>query len=154
MRHSYVSNHVHFVFSTKRREKNLTPEIQNRLWQYIGGIAKEKGILPVAIGGYDDHCHALLTLQSPMAVSKAAQYIKGGSSIWLSETFPELQNFRWQKGYGAFSVSVSHIPATVAYIHNQAEHHKKQSFEDEYFAILRKHEIAFDPKMIFNEEDD
>jgi putative transposase len=70
------------------------------------------------------------------------------------QTFPELKDFQWQKGYGAFSVSVSHVPATVGYIHNQTEHHKNQSFDEEYFAILRKHEIGFDPKTIFNEEED
>src|ERR1700733_13378041 len=100
MGRNYISNHVHFVFSTKNRERNLTPEIRKRLWQYIGGIAKENGMEPIVIGGYEDHCHALISLQSSMPVSKAAQYLKGGSSRWLSETFPEMQNFKWQNHYG------------------------------------------------------
>src|SRR5437764_12275904 len=75
---SYISNHVHFVFSTKNRERNLSPEIRSRLWQYIGGIAKKNGMNPIAIGGYEDHCHALISLESSMSIAKAAQYLKGG----------------------------------------------------------------------------
>jgi putative transposase len=118
----------------------------------MGGIARERNMLPVAIGGFEDHCHALLTLPSSVSVPKAAQYLKGGSSIWLSRTFAELEKFEWQKGYGAFSVSISHVPATVAYIRDQEAHHGKQSFEEEYSLILQKHHLPFDPKAILGED--
>jgi putative transposase len=138
---SYVATHIHFVFSTKHRARVLTAAIRERLWQYIGGIAREHRMTPISVGGYEDHCHALVGLPSSMPVAKAAQLLKGGSSHWLSATFPEFKDFEWQKGYGAFSISISHIGPTVRYIQNQEQHHMTQSFDDEFAGILRKHRI-------------
>src|SRR6187402_2769224 len=106
MGHTYISNNIHFVFSTKNRTPFLTPEIRERLWEYIGGIAKQNNITPIIIGGYADHCHALLLLPSTLSLADTAKKVKGISSKWLSDTYPELKNFSWQEGYGAFSVSI------------------------------------------------
>ena len=84
-----------------------------------------------------------------MPVSKAVQLIKGGSSKWVHETFPLRRTFAWQEGYGAFSVSVSHVDATVAYILSQEEHHKKRTFEEEFISFLRKHGIEFDERFVW-----
>ena len=149
MAHSYISNHIHLVFSTKHRERSLTPEIRDRLWNFIGGIARKNNIEPVVIGGFDDHCHALLSLPSSMSVAKAAQLVKGGSSKWISDTFPDRKQFKWQTAYAAFSVSISQIENTVQYIKNQEQHHKRQSFGDEYIAFLERHHIPFDRDAIF-----
>jgi REP element-mobilizing transposase RayT len=91
---------IHCVFSTKERAPVLTPEIRERLWPYIGGIAKQNGIFPKCIGGVADHIHLLLSLPTTVAIAKAVQLIKAGSSSWVHQTFLELRNFAWQQGYG------------------------------------------------------
>ena len=116
MPHSYLSNLMHCVFSTKERRKFITPEVQQRLWPFIGGIARENGMKALAIGGVADHVHVLLSLPASMPVAKAMQLIKGGSSKFVHETFSDQRSFAWQEGYGAFSVSISHVEETVAYI--------------------------------------
>lgn len=149
MAHSYVSLKVHYIFSTKNRQKIITPELEQRLWPYMGGIARENKMIALAVGGIDDHVHLLLALPSTLSVAKAIQLVKGGSSKWVSETFPSHRDFEWQEGYGAFSISMSHIDDTIAYINNQKEHHRQQTFEEEYLAILRKHGIEYDERYIW-----
>jgi len=103
----------------------------------------------LAIGGTADHVHALLSLPGMMSFAKAVQLIKGGSSKWIHDTFPNQKKFAWQEGYGAFSVSASQVPKTVAYITNQKEHHRKKSFDEEFLELLKKHGIEFDPRYVF-----
>jgi putative transposase len=102
------------------------------------------------IGGVADHVHLLLSIPTTIAIAKAIQLIKGGSSAWIHDTFRELHNFAWQEGYGAFSVSVSHLSETVEYIKHQAEHHRTLSFQEEYLAVLKKHNLQFDEKYLWN----
>jgi REP element-mobilizing transposase RayT len=149
MPHSYLSNLMHCVFSTKERRKLITPELQQRLWPFIGGIAKENGMKPIAIGGIADHVHILLSLPATMPIAKAMQLIKGGSSKFVHETFPDQRAFAWQEGYGAFSVSISHVEETVAYIQRQEEHHRKKTFEEEFRAFLQKHGIEYDERHVW-----
>jgi putative transposase len=85
----------------------LNPDIRERLWPYIGGIAKQNGMIPKCVGGVSDHVHVLVMLPTTLAVAKAVQLIKAGSSAWIHQTFPNLRNFAWQQGYGAFSVGIS-----------------------------------------------
>ncbi|MDP4218848.1 MAG: IS200/IS605 family transposase [Bacteroidota bacterium] len=148
MSHSYISIYSHLVFSTKNREAFLTPVIRERLWRVMAGIMKNNGIDAITIGGYEDHCHALLSLPSTIPIAEAAKKLKGISSKWLSEEYPELRNFEWQKGYAAFSVSTSQLKKVIAYINNQEEHHKAKTFRDEYISFLRGNNIPFDEKYI------
>ena len=150
MANSYVSCHMHLIFSTKRREKMIAPEMRPRLWAYLGGIARENSMKAVAVGGVDDHVHLLLSLPSTVSVAKAAQLIKGGSSLWVHQTFPQLRDFAWQEGYGAFAVSVSQIDRTVAYINNQEVHHGRKTFQEEYLEFLRKHGVAYDERYLWD----
>lgn len=149
MAHSYISIKVHYIFSTKNRHKIITPELEERLWPYMGGIAKQNNMKALAIGGIEDHAHILLSLPSTISIAKAIQLIKGGSSKWVSDTFSSLRDFEWQEGYGAFSISISHVDDTIAYIENQKEHHRKQTFEEEYIAILKKHGIEYDERYLW-----
>jgi putative transposase len=149
MPHSYVSCLMHCIFSTKGREKIITDEMQARLWPYIGGVARENKMTALAVGGVSDHCHVLLSIPATISVAKAIQLIKGGSSKWVNDTFAGTRNFRWQEGYGAFSIGVSGTKDTVRYIETQKRHHQKKSFEDEYRAILGKHWIPFDEKHVW-----
>lgn len=148
MAHSYVSLMVHYVFSTKNRQRIITPDLEERLWPYMGGIARENKMKALAIGGIEDHAHVFLSLPSTLSISKAIQLIKGGSSKWVSETFPTHRDFEWQEGYGAFSVSISHVDDTIAYVNKQLEHHRQQTFEQEYRAILKRHGIAYDERYL------
>jgi REP element-mobilizing transposase RayT len=115
----------------------------------MGGIAKENNMRAIIVGGTSNHVHILLELPSTMTIPKAIQLIKGGSSKWVSDTFPTLKNFSWQEGYGAFSISVSGIQDTVSYIQNQEKHHQAKTFEEEYVAFLKKHNIDYDEKYVW-----
>src|SRR5258708_4474132 len=122
--HSFSSCLFHCVFATKRREPLLTSEIRDRLWPYLGGIGRENDIKALAIGGVADHVHILLSLPATTPMAKAMQLLKGNSSKWIHETFPALRNFAWQEGYGAFSIGISGVEETIAYIRTQEEHHR------------------------------
>lgn len=145
--HSFTSVHIHCVWSTKKREPLLRPKLRDRLWPYLGGIARENKMRALAIGGAADHVHSLVLLPDTMSVAKAVQLLKGNSSKWIHETFPEMRSFEWQEGYGAFSVGVSAIDATIAYIQNQTEHHRKRSFREEFAAMLRKNGFDLDERI-------
>src|SRR6266850_5435504 len=141
MSHSYVSNFMHCTFGTKDRYPFIDSHLECRLWPYIGGIARENRMKALAIGGIEDHLHALLSLPGMMSFAKAVQLIKGGSSKWIHDTFPRYKKFAWQEGYGAFSVSASQVPKTVAYINNQKEHHREKTFHEEFLELLERHGI-------------
>jgi putative transposase len=146
MSHTYVSQLVHIVFSTKERANTIPVEMQERLWSFLGGIARKNGFKAIAIGGTENHVHVLLSLPATVPLAKAAQLLKGGSSKWLNEIMKA--RFEWQQGYGAFSVSISQQAATIAYISSQAEHHRRRDFEEEFFAFLKKHNIDYDPRYV------
>ena len=128
----------------------LNPELRERLWPFLGGIAKQDGIKPRCIGGVADNVHLLLSLPTTVPVAKAVQLIKAGSSAWMHQTFRQLDNFSWQQGYGAFSVSVSQLPETIHCIQNQVEHHWTRTFQQEYVAFLKRHELSFDAKYLWD----
>src|SRR5438128_1383326 len=112
MAHTYTKVLVHCIFSTKERRKLIRPELQARLFAYLGGIAKTNGMTCLATGGTEDHVHLLLALPSKLAIAKAVQLIKGGSSKWVHETCPDLSGFSWQEGYGAFTIGISQVERT------------------------------------------
>jgi putative transposase len=149
MPHTYIANYTHIVFSTKNRADLIDAKIEDRLYGFLGGIARQHGMKALAIGGTANHVHILASIPGPLGVSKAVQLLKGGSSKWLHETFPELRKFAWQEAFGAFSVGVSQVPMTISYIKRQKEHHRKQSFDEEFIAFLKKHGIDYDPRFVF-----
>jgi len=100
--------------------------------------------------GVDDHVHLLLGAPETMAPSKAAQLIKGGSSAWIHTEFPNLRNFAWQDGYGAFTVSKSGLSEVKNYILNQREHHQRRTFKEEFLALLKRHEIEYDERYLWD----
>ena len=146
--HSFTSSLHHCVFATKERETWLTRELRERLWPYLGGIARKNGMRALAIGGVTDHLHILLSLPATMSISKAMQLVKGHSSKWIHERFPALQQFAWQKGYGAFSIGVSGIDETRAYIRDQEEHHRTRTYREEVIMFLERHGLPFDETML------
>lgn len=149
MSHTHLSILIHSVFSTKNRQRYLAPHIQDRLWPFLGGIARKNHFKLITIGGIEDHVHLLLSLPGDLPISKAMQILKGSSSRWLHDTFSDLRDFDWQDGYAAFSVSKSAVERVTDYIQRQREHHKKCSFEEEFLSFLRAHQIPYDPKYVF-----
>jgi REP element-mobilizing transposase RayT len=131
------------VFSTKGRRNAIPEEMQPKLWGYIAGICKNYEMIPLAIGGTENHVHILFHLTSKLALAKAVQLLKANSSKWMGEQGIE---FAWQEGYGAFSVSSSNLDAVTGYIRDQEAHHRKFSFEDEFLALLKKQGVEYDPK--------
>lgn len=142
MPNSYVSNHIHVVFSTKGRMKVISEALQPKLWAYLAGIAKNHGIHAVKVGGVEDHVHALINLGPVLGVAKAVQTLKANSSRWMNEQVGA--RFAWQEGYFACSVSRSQVAVILQYIARQKEHHKKMSSANEFLSMLRKH--GFDPE--------
>jgi len=149
MANTYINILIHTVFSTKNRESWLSSSLRERLYPYMCGIARENDLKVLCIGGTDNHIHILLSLDSTTSIAQAMQLIKGGSSKWIHETFPELRLFSWQEGYGAFSIGISNVDETKKYIENQEKHHSKESFCDEYLKFLRKNNIDFDEKYLW-----
>ena len=121
--------------------------MQPKLWSYLAGIGRNHGFLVLANGGIEDHVHLLIQLPPVLALAKAVSLLKANSSRWMGEHGIK---FAWQEGYGAFSVSASNLAAVERYIQNQAAHHRKITFEQEFLALLRKHRIDFDPKYVFD----
>ena len=149
MPHSYVSSLYHCVFSTKERKPLITRHLQERLHPYLGGIARKNRMKLLAVGGMPDHVHLLLSLPKTMPISTAMRLIKGGSSKWVHDAFPEYRLFAWQEGYGAFSVGIGDIERTRKYIKNQERHHQKQDFKTEFIAFLDRNGIEYDERYIF-----
>ena len=144
MSHSFTAVRIHYVFSTKERMRVIPKNVQPRLWAFIGGIARTNRMVPISIGGIEDHVHALIGLPAEMSVAKGVQLLKAGSSKFMNQSVSTAR-FEWQKGYFAGSVSSSMIKPTVAYISKQEAHHRKQSFEDELRELLEKHGVEFNP---------
>ncbi len=143
MAHTYATNLLHCVFSTKNRADLIPVDRREKLWAYLHGVAKADNIELLAAGGTANHVHLLIALPPVCALSKAVQKLKGNSSRWLRE------GFEWQQGYGAFRVSPSQVAMVKQYIRNQAEHHKRRTFEEEFTALLEKCGIAYDPRVVF-----
>ena len=147
MAHSYVQNVVHVVFSTKGRQAAIPAEFRARLWAYAAGICKNEGIFVHAIGGVADHAHFLVQIPPTLALAKAVATIKANSSRWAHE---QGFKFSWQQGYGAFSVSASVVPTVVRYIQNQEAHHRKMSFQDEFRMLLKRYQIKYDERYVWD----
>jgi putative transposase len=150
MANTYTCLHYHVIFSTKNRERWIASDIEPRVWSYLGGIARENQLKSHLIGGFDDHIHMLVRIPPAVAVSEAVKRIKGGSSKWIKENFPQIQTFAWQDGYGAFTVSRSQIGEVENYIRGQREHHRLKTFQEEYRSFLDKHEVEYDEKYLWD----
>jgi REP element-mobilizing transposase RayT len=146
---TYTSLHYHVIFSTKNREPWIVTDIEQRLWRFIGGIARGHHMTALQVGGVDDHIHVLVSAPPTLAPSQIAQMLKGVSSKWIHEEFPLLNNFSWQDGYGAFTVSQSNIPEVAHYIQNQRAHHRNKTFQEEYLGFLKANGIDYDERYLW-----
>lgn len=149
MSKTYTNLIYHVVFSTRDRQPIITADRRERLYEYIGGTLRGIGGISLAINGVEDHVHVLAKLRPDRALSDVLRDLKSNSSGWLNDVFPDTENFHWQRGYGAFTVSVSQVPRVVKYIADQEKHHASKSFEHEFIGLLRKNEIEFDPRYLW-----
>jgi putative transposase len=149
MPQSFTNLIYHIVFATKNRQPLIIDEVKSRLYEYIGGTIRKQGGISLAINGMSDHVHVLAKLRPDKSVSDVLRDLKANSSGWMHDVFPELKDFSWQNGYGAFTVSASQVENVREYIANQEEHHKKVgSFRDEFIKMLRANRIEFDEKYL------
>jgi len=145
---SYTNLIYHIVFSTKERRQMLPSDRIARICEYASGIIVNLDGMPLAINGVGDHIHIAAVIGPAAALAKFVGTVKSNCSKWIHNTFDDMQNFAWQDGYSAFSVSASVRRAVVSYIRNQETHHKKMSFRDELIQLLDKHGVEYDPKYI------
>ncbi len=142
--------YIQVVFAVKGRENVIDKQWKDELHKYIAGIVKAKGQKSIIVNGMPDHIHAFIGLKPSMAISDLVRDIKNNSSNFINDKKFVKGKFSWQEGYGTFSYSHSHIQTVYDYILNQEEHHKKKTFKEEYIEFLKKFEVEYDEKYLFD----
>jgi putative transposase len=150
MGQSLVKNYIHIVFSTKHRKPLIIPPIASELYSYLGGICNQLECQTILVGGYTDHVHVLCMLSKKIALMKLLEELKSSSSKWMKTKGRSFNDFYRQNGYGAFSVKPSEIDVVKRYIANQFEHHSKKTFQDEYRTILKKYNVEYDERYVWD----
>jgi putative transposase len=141
---------LHLVFSTKNRRNWIDVGIEEELFKYVSGICREWNCPAHKIGAGDDHVHIACSLSRTISISKLVEEIKTGSSKWIKTEGDRYAGFCWQDGYGAFSVGQSQLDDLRRYIGNQREHHRRSSFQEEFRELLKRYEIAFDERYVWD----
>ncbi len=151
MPQSLAQIYLHIVFSTKNRQLWLKDrDVRMELHAYLGGTCNGLDCPSLQFGGVEDHVHVLCRLGRQISVADLVRDLKKESSKWIKEKDPRQSEFHWQAGYGAFSVSPAHIPALRDYIQRQEEHHRQESFQEEFRRILRKYGVEFDERYVWD----
>jgi putative transposase len=145
---THLSLHYHLVFSTKDRRPLIVDAWHDRLHAYLGGAVRTLDGVPLAIGGTADHVHLLVRLRATHRLADVLREIKATSSKWVHETVG-VSNFGWQDGYGAFTVSLAHADEIRQYIAAQEEHHRTQTFQEEYVAFLQRNGVEYDERYLW-----
>lgn len=148
---SWTQNFYHAVFSTKNRAAIITPELEDRLYPFIGGVLRDLGCSSQIINGMSDHVHILTRYPADLSHSDMVRHVKSRSSAWIHDTFPSLNHFAWQPGYGGFTVSKSMLSTVEDYVRNQKHHHRTMTFQQELMELLRKHGIEATTAEVFKE---
>lgn len=151
MPQSLAKKLVHTVFSTKDRHPFLRDKsLRDELHRYLGGILANHDCQPLVVGGVEDHVHILSTLSRTCEAAEMVKEARRGSSLWLKTQNPNFHNFAWQNGYGIFSIGCSQVTAVRSYIAGQEKHHQRVSFQDEFREFLRRYEIEFDERYVWD----
>ena len=151
MANTYTQVHVQTVFAVQNRQRLILDIWKDELYKYITGIILNNGHKLLQINGMPDHVHCLIGMRPVQSLAELMLNVKHGSSIWINHQKIIEDKFKWQEGYGAFSYSKSQIPRVIKYIQNQQEHHKTRSFNEEYLALLKSHEVDYDERYIFKD---
>jgi putative transposase len=150
MSQSLARVYLHVIFSTKNREPLLLDDWRDELFRVMGGSANNLGCQSLIVGGVADHVHLLFQLSRTITMADANSKIKSTSSLWINQNHAPPTPFHWQAGYAAFSVSQSNVEAVRLYIQQQAKHHAKRSFQDELREWLRRYEIEWDERYVWD----
>jgi REP element-mobilizing transposase RayT len=151
MPQSLVQIYVHLVFSTKDRRPFLRDKaFRERVHAYLAGICNNQDSPSIRVGGVEDHVHILCRLSKTLDVAALVREIKRDSSKWIKDQNPRLGDFHWQNGYGAFSISPSHVETLEEYIRNQEEHHRRESFQDEFRRLCAKYGLQIDERYVWD----
>ncbi|WP_029036650.1 IS200/IS605 family transposase [Salinimicrobium xinjiangense] len=150
MGQSLVKNYIHLVFSTKHRQPLIYAPVEVELHNYLGGICNRLDCQVIKIGGHFDHIHILCMLSKKLALIKLIEELKSHSSKWIKTKGVGYEKFYWQDGYGAFSVNPSEVDTVTTYISKQHEHHRKKTFQDEYRDFLKKYNVEFDERYVWD----
>jgi len=142
--------YTHIIFSTKHRKPSIDKTIESDLFDYLGGICKGFECNPVQIGGHKDHVHILCLLSKKVTQVRLVQEVKQRSSKWIKTKGESYSNFYWQKGYGIFSINPSQVDVVARYIQNQEHHHQNMSFKEEFIKFLRKYNIEYDERYVWD----
>jgi putative transposase len=151
MANTYHQIHLQTVFAVKYRNAILDKSWRSQLFGVIGNLINETGCKNIIVNGVEDHVHCFLGLKPVVSVSELMKTVKAKSSKYINDHDLTPERFEWQEGYGVFSYSHSHIHKVCQYIESQEEHHKKQTFHDEYIDFLVKSQIEHDEQYIFQE---
>jgi putative transposase len=149
MSNTYTQLYVQIVFSPKGRQNLINEQIKNNVYGYITGIIKNKNQKLLIINGMPDHVHIFLGFSPELSISDLVRDIKSNSTEYINKEKLIPGKFSWQSGYGAFTYSKSQVEKVVNYIQRQEEHHRKKTFKEEYLELLKKYEIGFDEKYLF-----
>lgn len=151
MPQSLAQIYVHLVFSTRGREPLLREDaFRERTLAYLAGICRQQDCPTLGVGGVADHVHLLLRLGREKDIAGLVRELKRDSSKWIKENNAKLRGFHWQAGYGAFSVSPSHVDALVRYVAGQEEHHRSVTFQDEFRRLCRKYGVEIDERYAWD----
>lgn len=142
--------YIQYVFAVKGRQNLILPSFEDELYKYISGIITEKGQKSLAVNGMPDHIHVLVGLKPAMRISDLVRDIKNNSCNFINDQKWLPQRFSWQEGYGAFSYSQSAFGNVIEYIKNQKVRHRKMNFKEEYLAYLKRFDIPYDEKYLFD----
>lgn len=145
---THTGLHYHLVFSTKDRVPLIGKDWQDKLHAYLGGIIRNLGGVPVAVGGVADHVHLLIGLKPTHCLADVLRDIKKSSSAWVHDALGN-HKFAWQAGYGAYTVSPSNIERVKHYVLHQAEHHRKKTFQEEYVEVLQMSGVEYDERFLW-----
>jgi REP element-mobilizing transposase RayT len=145
----FTQLYIQLVFSPKFRERLLVKEIRNELFSYISGIITNRRHKSIIINGVEDHIHILYGANPDDKVSDLVGCIKRESSVFINEKNWFRGKFHWQDGYGAFSYGRSQLDTVYNYIANQENHHKRKTFKEEYLEFLKRYEVQYDEKFLF-----
>ncbi|HEY0320232.1 MAG TPA: IS200/IS605 family transposase [Pyrinomonadaceae bacterium] len=149
MANTYTQIYIQVVFAVASRHNLLSKEHKEGLHKYITGIVRNKNQKLIAINSMPDHVHILLGLKPDIALSDLVRDIKSDSTIFIKDRGWIRGRFNWQEGFGAFSYSHSQLDSVIRYIQNQEQHHQRRSFKDEYLELLKKFNVAYDDKYVF-----
>jgi putative transposase len=149
MANTYTQIYIHVVFAVSARACVIRPERKEELQKYISGIVGQRKQKLIAINCMPDHAHVLIGLKPDQTVSDLIGNVKTGSTSYINTQRWIGCRFSWQEGFGAFSVSQSHLNTVISYIQNQEEHHGRKTFHEEYLEFLKRHDVPFDERYVF-----